>query len=397
MGKLNNFRRRAQRKIAEHLENDPSGKSLLAYSWRYLVSKINRLVVPLPRGLSPKKREEVIVALYCTGGLGDLVIFARYVNKLATLLPNCRFVVFHPNPGSAKWVFGLIPAVEAFFPLEVFDLFGKGVCDCAIICNSCVFFKREIFNTRKIRKVEPDLIRFFAASQKQYRIWEVFIDNHPVLDGAFARQALAIGRNRQTFFGHMLGIDVPPLALDFPSDDSPANELTSKFGTFVTFNTGFDTDFIISSQTATKCYPEEHWSELIALIKKTHPDVGVVQIGGPNSVHIEGVDIDLAGKTTLPQCCGILSKSRLHIDIEGGLVHVAASLGTKCVVLFGPTNMDYFAYPGNINLRDGNCSECWWATERWMELCPKKMSRNECMYRLTPEKVCAAVTQELSR
>jgi ADP-heptose:LPS heptosyltransferase len=48
----------------------------------------------------------------------------------------------------------------------------------------------------------------------------------------------------------------------------------------------------------------------------------------------------------------------MHIDDEGGLVHMATALGTKCAVLFGPTPVGIFGYEQNINICADTCKEC---------------------------------------
>ena len=123
------------------------------------------------------------------------------------------------------------------------------------------------------------------------------------------------------------------------------------------------------------------------------PDVKIVQVGSKTSVPIAGVDVNLVEATTLPQAAALLRDALLHVDIEGGLVHVAASVGTRSLVLFGPTSLGYFGYPDNVNLFSGFCGNCWGVTERWMEICPRGYGSPRCLEKLDPARVLEAVVQ----
>lgn len=95
--------------------------------------------------------------------------------------------------------------------------------------------------------------------------------------------------------------------------------------------------------------------------------------------HFIGKDIELVKY--------ILKNSLLHIDCEGGPVHLASQLGTKCVVLFGVTDVKYFGYANNINLISEICSPCYAIWENNQE-CMLKSKDPICMLSITPQKVC---------
>ncbi|MDD5375555.1 transposase [Acidithiobacillus sp.] len=82
-----------------------------------------------------------------------------------------------------------------------------------------------------------------------------------------------------------------------------------------------------------------------------------------------GVDITLKNQLDSLESVSILAGSRLHIDTESGLVHVAASLGNRSIVIFGPTNVAWFGYPQNINIAPKQRGNCWWSTNSWMDVC----------------------------
>jgi hypothetical protein len=72
-------------------------------------------------------------------------------------------------------------------------------------------------------------------------------------------------------------------------------------------------------------------------------------------------------------------------------VHIARTLGVKSCVIFGPTSIDYFAYPDNINIRPTLCGGCWWINSTWMDACPRGFEMAPCMSTQKPEDIVAAI------
>ena len=62
--------------------------------------------------------------------------------------------------------------------------------------------------------------------------------------------------------------------------------------------------------------------------------------------------------------------------------------GGVSVVLFGPTDINFFGYTENLNLSASLCDQpCEWIVKNWMEKCVKTGNEAECMRLLNPEKV----------
>jgi ADP-heptose:LPS heptosyltransferase len=81
------------------------------------------------------------------------------------------------------------------------------------------------------------------------------------------------------------------------------------------------------------------------------------------------VHVNLKNKLKFMESVSVLAGSCLHVDTESGLVHAAACLGVRSVVMFGPTNVDWFGYSQNINVAPKQCGNCWWASDSWMDIC----------------------------
>ena len=99
--------------------------------------------------------------------------------------------------------------------------------------------------------------------------------------------------------------------------------------------------------------------------------------------------LNLVGRTSLAQLAGILRTTRLAVTTDTGAMHLATSLGTPVVALFGPT-APWRTGPfgaGHRVVRLGlACSPC------FKRQCPQP----RCLTALTPEMVAAACEKILS-
>ena len=155
---------------------------------------------------------------------------------------------------------------------------------------------------------------------------------------------------------------------------------------FITFNRGSYT--IANQSEGTRVWPLDYYNQLVSLLKKKYPNVKLVQLGeNAECLPIEGIDINLCGKTTLPELKVLLSKAFLHIDGEGGMVHLRKALnGGISVVLFGSTPLKYFGYDDNINLSSECCSEsCCELHKNWLHKCLLTDGEALCLKRIKPK------------
>lgn len=219
---------------------------------------------------------------------------------------------------------------------------------------------------------------------------ERFAAYQPNFDGELSSEAMTMGYNR---------FNLGDAILRFNSNNYYAVLKAKKteivdVEPFITVNTGFDATQIDVGMRSTKSLGMSQWAELVYKIKRMRPDLWIIQIGGKNSRPIKGVDENLAGQLPLERSMNLLSRSSLHIDIEGGLVHAAHALGVKSVVMFGPTPPEFFGYYDNVNIAPEHCGGCWWTTEQWMQNCPIYDSPR-CMNSTDPETVYTAALKAL--
>lgn len=111
--------------------------------------------------------------------------------------------------------------------------------------------------------------------------------------------------------------------------------------------------------------PAAWWQQAITQLKNN--GLKVVQVGGPDDVNLYA-DIDMRNPDLRVQA-SLVEKAVCLLAPEGGMVHLAAAVGTKAVVLFGPTPVVLFGYPWNTNLSGSLCSPCWWGPAWEAQIC----------------------------
>jgi hypothetical protein len=336
---------------------------------------------------------ELYLALAVSGGLGDMLVIAQFVQDLATNVGGFQFDIFSPTPKQTAWAFAKVSG----FRLAYHDIaFGHtmGEYDLAMRVNQSVVVHQEcvrwgsVRHNRHLMQIVDNLARFRPTI-------EVFIDRHPWLDRFLAQTAVFGDATRRDFLHRMAGLPYGTAQLSVPQDASIVTRLGLGSGRYVTVHNGFDPGFVISNRRATKCYP--HFGAVVAHLKAALPHLAFVQVGATTSAPIAQCDLILLNKTSLDEVAGLLANAALHLDNESGLVHLAACLGTRSAVVFGPTPSDYFGYPGNINIDPPVCGNCWWMTRTWMDVCAKGYDTPRCMTEQDPDAVAARILREIEQ
>lgn len=156
----------------------------------------------------------------------------------------------------------------------------------------------------------------------------------------------------------------------------------------ITIHRGVDAN---RSSNSNKLWPQEYYDILISLIKEHFPDYTLVQLGinEQRCPAMKNIDLSLVGKTSLADVVNILKYSILHIDGEGGMVHIRhAILGGVSVVIFGPTSKDFYGYSENINISSNACPHwCEHIKEKWDEGCLITNGEPLCMRSIYPKEV----------
>ena len=94
-----------------------------------------------------------------------------------------------------------------------------------------------------------------------------------------------------------------------------------------------------------KAWPPDRFRELIRAWGASHPENSVLLLGGPSereriavvAAGLPGSVHNLAGLLSLRRSIAVLSRCRLFVGNDSGLMHIAAALGLPLVAIFGPT------------------------------------------------------------
>jgi len=123
-----------------------------------------------------------------------------------------------------------------------------------------------------------------------------------------------------------------------------------------------------STNSVAKRWGEEKFAELGSRFQ-SEVGANLVLLGSPDEADVSGrvsslsdaEFIDLTGKTDLSAATAILSEVDLFVSNDMGLAHIAAAVGTKTLVIFGPTK-DVTTRPFGPNAEiirhDVECSPC---------------------------------------
>lgn len=123
-----------------------------------------------------------------------------------------------------------------------------------------------------------------------------------------------------------------------------------------------------STNSMAKRWGSERYARLNDLLQ-SEAGASVILVGGPDEVDVSNEVVDrsthkpvvLTGKTDLGMATAVLSVVDLLIANDMGLAHIAPAIGTKTIVVFGPTNpvtTRPFSENGIVVRKDVECSPC---------------------------------------
>lgn len=305
---------------------------------------------------------------HLSGGIGDIIVSLGVVNQIAQNLKE-QPIIYSSHPEIVK-------IYSSFESRHYKDLQPH---DYWILVNLVGAFKFS-GNFKGYR--DPYLNDLFLRNEIVLRTegWSKYVKTHPHGDNFIAHKALKMGLNRETLPYHFFNLPfkkliAPPL---FRNNDLPEK--------YITIHNGFDTNNKIDAGRSTKNWLPAQWKYLVMYLRERYPEYKVIQLGARNSLPILDVDINMLGKDLLTSL-RTLAYSSLHIDGDSGLVHAAHTMDVKSVVLFGPTNIDFFGYKENLNIKSETCGDCWWLSDEWNSKCVLGHSVPPCLWDLKPHHV----------
>ena len=321
------------------------------------------------------------IAIAISGGIGDYLVAARFIRDFAAAAAPIQVDIYANHPAVAKWAFAPLDCVRSCYDDAAFVSL-KAEYDVAMRIGHSIAIAGDFVQTHgALRRIVGNIVEYAKTV-------DVFTQHQPLMDGFLAQTAVYANLTRANFLHWMAGIAYGGDRYNAIFDSNIAAKHNLHRKSYITIHNGFDAGFVVAGKTATKCYP--HFASVIRILKEKWPHLPFVQIGTGTSEPIAGSDLDLIGQTSLPEAAGLIEGALLHLDNEGGFVHLARCLGTTSCVVFGPTPSSYFGYPGNINIDPVFCGGCWSIDETWMSLCPRGFPNARCMAEQPPEAVAEA-------
>lgn len=119
-----------------------------------------------------------------------------------------------------------------------------------------------------------------------------------------------------------------------------------------------------------KNWPINKWIELLQVIQEEYPALSIVLLGDKNEIdaakEVEKRRFknlqNLVGKTDLTQVSGILSRSKIFVGGDSGLMHLAAFFNTPTFTIWGASDYRLYGYAHLISGKHkmvSNKIDCW--------------------------------------
>lgn len=117
-----------------------------------------------------------------------------------------------------------------------------------------------------------------------------------------------------------------------------------------------------------KEWPHERWVPVLEGLWARHR-LAAALVGSPDERHKSSLlasrfscpVFDLAGKTTLAELAGVLSRAAFHVGVDSAAPHIAAAVGVPTITLYGPSDWRYWSPPGDRHLvvaPEDACAPC---------------------------------------
>ncbi len=358
---------------------------------------IKQLLAFSPQRRGIHRPDTLRIAIEMDGGVGDHLLAANYVWYFKEFLGDLKYeleLITHRLSAGTLVFKDPVTPVEKVAQVSDYDLY---ISIFAYLRVPVI----EIANLKKIEALSPKLLdlvkKYITFSQESYLSFY-----NPSTGGTSAfNYAMAQGKRRieQLDIDGILGIG-PEFKAEIPLV-SNEEEVLKKFDLnqpFITLFRGVDSN--VKSFECTRLWPVAYYNKITTLLKEHYPEYLLVQMGDSTKrvPPMENIDVNLIGKTTMDEVKVILKNARLHIDGEGGIVHLRHALhGGQSIVVYGPTSDIYYGYPENINLRADFCHACEWAHRQWYELCLRSGNASaECLKRISPDRVFQEIQNVLN-
>ncbi len=274
-------------------------------------------------------------------GLGNAVLFTSFIRTLKNIYPESTMTLYSPKKTPATDFLAYHPAVD----IVRYDLEGikTDVCFLPFLgyharVLETLFWKHKAKKIishslqsphpvkHALKKAYMDInrlrgVRYVPFVQHQHEVWN------------YANLLTPLGVDPSLWH---LAPDIPETVHTLASTHTP----TIPEGRFLAVQCS-----TTYGQVTPKAWPVAHWVSLLtAIVEKS--DLKLVFLGASQeTAFIQTIMdkvgtrcFDYSGKTTVLELMGLLKKASGYIGADSGTSHLAAALGKKTVVLWGPSS-----------------------------------------------------------
>jgi len=242
-------------------------------------------------------------------------------------------------------------------------------------------------------RLNPQQREFVESAQVRQLEWLPFVRRFPFDNDELWRAAAARGWSMPRLMAHTAGFpdaDFEAYRLTLADEDLAARrDLPPRY--LAVSNSA--EALSITQGPWTKVLPRDKMARIVDGLKAFA--LPVVLLGARDDARIDGVDIDLRGRTSIREAAAVLRDAAVFVGPEGGLANLARAVKTRSVVFFGSTPLQFFGFRANINVPPQRCGGCWWTTPSYLHQCPRLQLAPECTGSISERAVLTAVAQIL--
>ena len=339
-------------------------------------------------------RNKISIALKYPSSLGDCIQRKALYIELSKVFQNCLIDIYATNTTFIRSIYSDQNNIN-----EIIDdggaLYYKNA--------SKYLMALEVRYTLLLNSLNFDLAKELGEEyEKKLRIIKDCSEKYdlplvPLTQNRIqCERAIFKGWNCYSFYNYISLFNIKSSVVSIPmSDEYKSIFEEMNLSSYITLNYGNSSTSKGNKNINSRQWPKEHLLKFIKLFKLRFPTIKIVQVGDSNAEELMGVDTYVLGKN-IELVKYVLKGALLHLDSEGGLTHLATQIGTKCVVLFGPTQEELFGYRQNINIKTNKCLGCYCLYNQPF-MCARGMEKPECMYSISPELVMDRVMEYMQK
>lgn len=331
--------------------------TVVAYPLNLLV----RLMGKITRFDHSLKKEMNKIVVCKFKGMGSIVQTTPLLQTLRKRYPNAHivFVSSEENRG----ILERIPLIDEIYIVRDNGLFNLLTTSCKVIFK-LIRFRADVYIDLEIYSNYSSIITTVSLARDRFGYYlrsnryRMGMYTHMMYFNAKAPIAEAYLQ-----FARLLGIeDIHTDLLSIP--EATQHRIPELSNAYLVINPN------ASDLRYERRWPAEHFTALMHRIRETHPDVQIYLIGSKSeSAYVSEISrhfstdekvVDLSGKTSLNQLIELLRNARLLITNDTGPMHLASSIDTTVLALFGPCSPMQYGLGKNVKpiYKNLYCSPC---------------------------------------